>query len=132
MPPFGPHRHGPRMSPFAGVRVLVVEDEGAVAMMIEGMLEELGCMVIASVAGLARAAELAAEVEIDFAILDVNVAGGLVFPVAGILRDRQIPFLFSTGYGAAGLPNEFADRQVLHKPFSEVDLLQKVALILGR
>ncbi|MCQ6255058.1 response regulator [Pseudomonas sp. Q11] len=120
------------MSAFPGVRVLLVEDEGAIAMLVEQMLEELECVVVASVARLAMACEVANRVAIDLAILDVNLAGERVFPVAEILQARQIPFLFSTGYGARGLPNEFAHRPVLHKPFSENDLQLKIALALGR
>lgn len=120
------------MTPFAGIRVLVVEDEGAIAMMIEEMLEEVGCEVVASVARLAAALEIASVVEVDLAILDVNLAGERIFPVAEILRQRGIPFLFSTGYGASGLPGEFAQCPVLHKPFSQSDLQQKVAFTLNR
>ena len=98
------------MSPLAGTRVLVVEDEGAIALLIEEMLEEFGCEVVASVARLAAACEIAGSVQVDLAILDVNLAGERVFPVADILRERQIPFLFSTGYGAIGLPAEYAAR----------------------
>ncbi|QBZ90286.1 response regulator [Pseudomonas viciae] len=120
------------MSPFAGVRVLVVEDEGAIAMMIEEMLDEFGCEVVASVARLVTALEIASSAEIDLAILDVNLAGERVFPVAEILRDRGIPMVFSTGYGASGLPSDFAQHLVLHKPFSQSALQQKVALALRR
>lgn len=118
------------MSPLAGTRVLVVEDEGAIALLIEEMLEEFGCEVVASVARLAAACEIAGSVQVDLAILDVNLAGERVFPVADILRERQIPFLFSTGYGASGLPAEYAARPVLHKPFSESELQQKIAVTL--
>lgn len=120
------------MSSFPGVRVLLVEDEGTIAMLVEQMLEELECVVVASVAQLAKACEVANRVTIDLAILDVNLAGERVFPVAEILQARQIPFVFSTGYGASGLPNEFAHRPVLHKPFSENELQLKIALALGR
>ncbi|MBA1274014.1 response regulator [Stutzerimonas azotifigens] len=120
------------MTEFAGIRVLVVEDEGAIAMMIEDMLEELGCDVVASVARLAAACDMARTVEIDLAMLDVNLAGQLVFPVAEILRDRNIPFLFSTGYGASGIPSEFDGGQILRKPFSESDLREGIALTLKR
>ncbi|SCX95281.1 MULTISPECIES: response regulator [unclassified Pseudomonas] len=118
------------MSPLAGTRVLVVEDEGAIALLIEEMLEEFGCEVVASVARLAAACEIARSVQVDLAILDVNLAGEYVFPVADILRERQIPFLFSTGYGASGLPAEYAARSVLHKPFSESELQRKIAVTL--
>ncbi|MDQ7912344.1 response regulator [Pseudomonas sp. 102515] len=113
-----------------GVRVLVVEDEGAIAMLIEEMLEDLGCIVVASVAQLAKATDIARSIEVDLAMLDVNLAGQLVFPVAEILRDRNIPFLFSTGYGASGLSSEFAQHPVLHKPFSQKDLEAKITAAL--
>nr|BFE97580.1 hypothetical protein GCM10020185_81160 [Pseudomonas brassicacearum subsp. brassicacearum] len=67
------------MTPFVGVRVLVVEDEGAVALLIEDMLEEFGCEVVASVARLAAARDMAGSVQVDLAILDVNLAGERVF-----------------------------------------------------
>lgn len=118
------------MTPFAGIRVLVVEDEGAIALLIEEMLEELGCEVVASVARLAAACDIAGSVRVDLAILDVNLAGERVFPVAEILRGRNIPFLFSTGYGASGLAAEYAGCPVLHKPFSESELQQKIAITL--
>jgi CheY-like chemotaxis protein len=119
------------MTLFAGIKVLLVEDEGTVAMLIEEMLEELGCEVVASVPRLARAREVASTAQFDLAILDVNLAGERVFPVAEILRDRKIPFLFSTGYGASGVPGEFARYPVLHKPFSESELQLKIALTLN-
>lgn len=119
------------MTEFSGVKVLVVEDEGLVAMMIERMLEALGCDVVASVASISKAMVVAGEADIDLALLDVNVAGARVFPVAGVLRARGIPFLFSTGYGAGGLPVEFSGHQVLNKPFSEEELQHKMALALG-
>jgi len=118
------------MTSFTGIRVLLVEDEGAIAMLIEEMLEDLGCTVVASVAQLARALQVANVVDVDLAILDVNLAGERVFPAARILRARNIPFLFSTGYGVSGLPAEFADCPVLRKPFAETDLQLKIALTL--
>lgn len=119
------------MSALNGIRVLVVEDEGAVAMLIEEMLNDLGCVVVASVARLAKACDVARSIGVDLAMLDVNLAGQLVFPVAEILRDRNIPFLFSTGYGANGLQGEFALRPVLHKPFSQSELKAKIAVALA-
>lgn len=118
------------MSAFPGLRVLVVEDEATVAMLIEDMLEELGCEIAASVASLSKAIDIAPVVDVDLAMLDVNVAGEMVFPVALLLQERQIPVLFSTGYGMAGLPAEFSACPVLAKPFSQSELLAKLALTL--
>lgn len=99
-------------------------------MLIEEMLEDLGCFVVQSVARLAKARDVARTIDVDLAMLDVNLAGELVFPVAEILRDRQIPILFSTGYGVSGLQGEFASLPVLHKPFSQSALQAKLAVAL--
>jgi CheY-like chemotaxis protein len=118
------------MTDYSGLRVLIVEDEGFVAMMIEDMLEELCCELAGSVGKLANACEMASKAEIDFAILDVNLDGQPVFPVAEILRDRDIPFMFSTGYGVSGIPREFSGFPVLGKPFSLDELQRTIALAL--
>jgi CheY-like chemotaxis protein len=115
-----------------GLRVLVVEDEAAVALMIEDMLQDLGCTIAGSAARLAEALKIAATAEIDLALLDVNLAGQPVFPVAEILRGRRIPLVFSTGYGVRGLPDEFSGFPVLGKPFSTLELQQIIASAAGR
>jgi CheY-like chemotaxis protein len=120
------------MIQFSGVRVLLVEDEGTVAMMIEDMLAELGCELVASVGSLAKALRIASDEQIDVAILDVNVAGEPVFVVAEVLRGRGVPILFSTGYGAVGIGAEFKCHPVLGKPFSQTELQQMLALTLER
>jgi CheY-like chemotaxis protein len=118
------------MSELTGLRVLVVEDEVAVALMIEGMLEDLGCEIAASVARLAEARDVAAAAQIDLAVLDVNLHGQLVYPVAQILAERGIPFVFSTGYGASGLPSEMATRPVLSKPYFTRELERAILTAL--
>ncbi|RFB88824.1 hypothetical protein B5K11_25605 [Rhizobium leguminosarum bv. trifolii] len=115
---------------YAGIKVLIVEDEGFIALMIEDVLQDLGCEIIASVARLPEACEIAAVVSVDLAVLDVNLAGQSSFPVAQILRDRGVPFIFSTGYGREGLPEEFMESPVLAKPFSAEALQGTVALAL--
>lgn len=113
-----------------GLRILVVEDEGVVAMLVEDMLAELGCEVIGSVATLQKAIEAATSESFDFAMLDVNLDGQLVFPVAEILQSRQLPFLFSTGYGRVGVPSIFQNHEVLNKPFSREELERRLRLAL--
>lgn len=106
------------MVELAGVRVLVVEDEAMIAMMMEAFLQDLGCEVVAIASRLDDAEEKARTMRIDVATLDVNLAGRLSYPVAERLRLRGIPFLFATGYGTVGLPEAFTDVPVLSKPFS--------------
>jgi CheY-like chemotaxis protein len=119
------------MSKFSGIKVLIVEDESFVALMIEDMLEELGCEVVASVARLTEACGIAGTAEIDLAVLDINLGGERSFPVAEILRGRGVPFMFSTGYGAAGLPAELSGSPVLSKPFSANELQEMLSSALG-
>ncbi|ARP95864.1 response regulator [Bordetella genomosp. 13] len=112
------------MNDIEGLRVLVVEDEAGVALLIQDMLEELGCEVAASIAHLPKAFEAADTISFDFALLDVNVHGVPVFPFAHALRERGKPVVFSTGYGREGLPSEFKGYPVLGKPFS-LDALER-------
>lgn len=98
-------------------RILVVEDEMLLAMNLEDMLAELGHTVVAVATRMAQAKTCAAEKEIDLAILDLNLSGSLSFPVADILRQRGIPFLFATGYGSTGLTENYRKECVLSKPY---------------
>lgn len=88
-----------------------------VALGLEQMLEYLGHRVVASAAGLEQAQHSARRDSIDLAILDVNLKGKRSYPVAEILAERGIPFMFSTGYDAARLPSPYRDAVVLQKPF---------------
>ena len=105
--------------PFAGRRVLVVEDEALVAMLLETILEDMGCMAVGPAATVDEGLRMAADEAVDAALLDVNVAGRQVFPVAQALKDRGVPFVFSTGYGEGGLPDEWRGQPTLQKPFTE-------------
>lgn len=107
---------------FAGLRVLVVEDEVAIAMLLEDMLLDIGAVVIGPAGRLSQGKTLAETEEVDIAILDVNVAGEPVYPVVDILARRGIRFVFSTGYGAGGIDPAWRDRPVLQKPFSQAEL----------
>ena len=111
----------------AGLRVLVVEDEMMVSMLIEDMLTDLGCIVVGPAARLDEAIALAESEQIDCAVLDVNLGGQPIFPLADILRAKGAPFAFATGYGDAGLRDVDKGSLVLQKPFRDTDL----APILG-
>ena len=111
----------------ADLRVLVVEDEMMVSMLIEDMLTDLGCQVVGPASRLDEAMELAASSELDCAVLDVNLGGQPIFPLADVLRERGRPFAFATGYGDAGLREVDRGTPVLQKPFREGDL----ARVLG-
>jgi CheY-like chemotaxis protein len=111
----------------AGLRVLVVEDEMMVSMLIEDMLADMGCHVVGPAARLDEAIELIKGAEIDCAVLDVNLGGQPIFPLADILRERGVPIAFATGYGDAGLREADRGTPVLQKPFREGDL----ARVLG-
>lgn len=105
-----------------GLRVLVVEDEMMVSMLIEDMLTDLGCTVIGPASRLDEAVDLAKASEIDCAVLDVNLGGQPIFPLADLLRERGCAFAFATGYGDAGLREIDHGAPVLQKPFREGDL----------
>ncbi len=108
--------------PLTGLRVLVVEDEWLVAMLVEEYLNDLGCEVVGSASRLEDALEKARTLPIDIAVLDVNLAGKLSYPVAEVLRKRNVPFLLATGYGVAALPDALRGTPVLAKPFVQDQL----------
>ena len=93
-------------------------------MMVADMLEELGYSVAAEAGEVGDALKLAQSVEFDLAILDVNVNGKVISPVADLIKARNRPFIFATGYGSSGLPEEYRDRPALQKPF-QLDALAK-------
>ena len=105
-------------------RVLIVEDEGLISMLLEELMERMGYEVVAVSSTLEEALELAHTVAVDFAMLDINLNGKESLPVAAILRGRGIPFLFATGYGDSVLASAFSDVLVVEKPFSRDALRQ--------
>ena len=116
---------------FAGKRILVVEDEMIVAMLIEDILSDAGATVVGPAARVSRALDLLGQEDVDAAVLDVNLAGEMTTPVAEELRRRGIPFAFATGYGVAGVPDGFAGQPLLQKPFQERDLQEVMARVLA-
>jgi CheY-like chemotaxis protein len=111
------------MSDLEGLRVLVVEDEGPVAMLLEDMLQDLGCSV-------AEALRAISQDDFEFALLDVNLAGLKVDPVADELARRGTPFAFASGYGKAGLRQDLQARPVVQKPFQLQELGATIRLAL--
>lgn len=118
-------------NPSSPPRVLLLEDEAAVSLLIEDMLEDLGCVAAACVARADTALRALDAQDFDVAILDVNIGGQTSFEVARALRRRGVPFIFATGYGETGLPDEYRDAPVLQKPFALEDLEAALARVLN-
>jgi CheY-like chemotaxis protein len=102
-------------------RILVVEDEMLIAMMIEGMLNDLGCKSVATAATVDQAVTLIEGQDFDAAMLDVNLKGSNSYPVADVLAARGVPYFFSTG-NSGNMADGYGDRAVLRKPFMSRDL----------
>lgn len=115
-----------------GSRILVVEDEYLVAEDVRRWLTEHGAEVVGPAPRLARAHSLIASERVDAAVLDVHVAGELVFPVADSLHQRGIPFLFMSGFDRSIVPPRFANVRLLEKPILLETLVQAVTDLLGR
>jgi CheY-like chemotaxis protein len=101
-----------------GLRVLVVEDESMVSMLMEDMLHDLGCTVVGMVARFDDALRQATDgPAFDVALLDVNLNGKQTFPIAEKLAARGVRFIFATGYGEGILPQSLQGGPILQKPF---------------
>ncbi|MGH6986995.1 MAG: response regulator [Caulobacteraceae bacterium] len=113
-------------------RVLVVEDEALIALLLEDMLGDLGCAVVGPAHGLAEGLEFARTIEdFDAAVLDVNLAGQPVFAIADELRAKGVPMIFSTGYGDQALREIDRDAPVVRKPFRADDLRKALDQVLS-
>ena len=113
-----------------GRRVLVVEDSPLIATVLEDMLQDLGCSVVGPTGNMAFAVDLAKTEAMDAAIIDLNIRGGKVYPVAEVLRDRNVPFLLASGYADWTLREDFKDRPRLTKPYSAELVEQKLLELL--
>jgi CheY-like chemotaxis protein len=118
--------------PLEGRRILVVEDEAAVALMLEDLLTERGARVVGPAADAASALQLIAAETIDCAIVDYGLVGGTSLPVADALVAAGVPFLFASGYDVGGFDPRYAEVPRLEKVYSADELLRVLADILGQ
>jgi CheY-like chemotaxis protein len=116
----------------AGKRVLLVEDESMIRMLLEGMLTDLGHTVAAEAGGIEEALALAKEADIDVAILDVNLNNRPITPVVEVLIERGVPFVFASGYGQRGVPEPYRQNPTLQKPFQVEALAQAIDAALAK
>lgn len=112
---------------FAGRSILVVEDEELIAGVIEEMLTDLGCRKVWIAASAKEAVAVLDDSRPDAAVLDVHLGGDSGFQLALTLADRKVPFVFATGYGRQALPQEWATRPMIQKPFK----FDTLAAVLG-
>jgi CheY-like chemotaxis protein len=116
--------------PLAGTRVFIVEDEALILDTLQDMLEGLGCHVVESALRVDEALAKLTSLDFDVAVLDVNVAGHRIDPVADLLAERGMPFLFASGYGRGSLPSAHRERVLLAKPYRTADLRAALHTIL--
>lgn len=102
-----------------------------IAMLVEDMVQDFGSAVVGPTSRMDEALRLAREDDLDAALLDINVGGAVVFPVADVLRQRGVPFIFATGYGAKALPHRFLGTLTLPKPFTYAALAGALRTILA-
>lgn len=114
-----------------GTRVLVVEDQFMIAALIEDVLVTAGCLVTGPIPRLSEALDAVGSGTFDAAVLDVNLGGDRVYPVADALSRRNVPFVFVTGYSAGALPPEYAKCPRLCKPFKMADLLEQLSRLIA-
>lgn len=115
------------------LRILVAEDEGIVALEIEASLQGFGCEVVGPVGKVEQALKAIQTQSVDGAVLDVNLGGVEVFPVADELLARGIPVILSTGYNDLSLfPERFRGLPCLEKPYDEKDLFDLMARVVRR
>jgi CheY-like chemotaxis protein len=116
----------------SGRRVLVVEDEMMILMMIEDMLTDLGCETVIAATTVDRALELIDGEEFHAAMLDLNLKGESSYAVADALIARGVPFVFSTGTTDHNIREGYRDCSVLRKPFSQEKLAEAMTSLLAR
>ncbi|PSC03422.1 response regulator [Alsobacter soli] len=120
------------MIDFSGLRVLVVEDELLVALALEDILNDMGCEIVGPFSQIEEAESAARSERLDAAILDVNVRGRLIYPVAELLAQRGVPVLFCSGYADTPvLPQPFRSLPQVAKPYDEIALRRAMEKAFG-
>ena len=107
-----------------GLRVFIIEDEALISMMTEDMLSDFGCMSVGVATNVKEALEQAARIDCDAVVMDINLHGEQTFAVARLLSQKRIPFIFTTGYSADGIPEDLRHVPILQKPFQERDFAE--------
>jgi two-component SAPR family response regulator len=114
-----------------GLSVLVVEDNGLLCCVLEETLREAGCEVVGPFARLPEAMQAVPALHIDVALLDINIRGQLVSPLAEHLNQRGIPFILTSAYQARDLPRSLQSATQLMKPFTGVDVLERLSEVVA-
>jgi DNA-binding response OmpR family regulator len=118
-------------SDLAGKRVMVCEDDLLVSMLIEDLLKDYGCIIVGPFATVSSALEAARKAEIDVALLDVNLQGAKIYPVAEVLAQKHVPVLILSGYGQDALPPDRPKWRVCGKPFNTAELVKILCELLA-
>ena len=118
---------GQSARPLAGVRALIVEDEYLLALLLEEELRVAGCSIADTVGDLEAARKAASRADFNIAILDINLSGELVYPLADELAARGIAFVFLSGYAIGSFPERFRDRPRVAKPYELSELIRQIS-----
>lgn len=116
---------------FRGLKVLLVEDEVLIFFLVEDMLTELGCAAVWHAKGVKEALAILGDKRPDVAVLDVNLAGEFVYPLAARLDQARIPFVFATGYGREGIEAPWSRKPVVQKPYDAHALASALSAVLA-
>ena len=114
-----------------GKRILIIEDEPLIGMVLTDYLEDAGCAVVGPAQSLDRARTLISTETFDAALVDGNLAGKPVDDIARALGERQIPFAFVTGYGREALPTGYEDAPIVEKPFTQEQVTATLERLLS-
>jgi CheY-like chemotaxis protein len=114
-----------------GKRVLVVEDNGLLCCVLEQTLREAGCELIGPYSQLQTAIAATCDLEVDIALLDINIRGSLVLPLAERLQSRDVPVVLMSAYDRSQLPLQLQSHPHIRKPFSDSEMLARLADVLS-